>query len=81
MDTYKKYPKIMGLIVEIGVRQADLAVRLGINPSLLNAFLRGRRSMPDGLEARIHSTLDLLESAERAADEARQRVLAGEVDD
>ena len=79
MDTYQIYPKIIGRIAEIGVVQADVAVRLGIHPTLLNAILRGRRPMPKGLEARIHRTLDILERAERAADEARARVLA-EVD-
>ena len=34
--------------------------------------------MPEGFAARVHETLDQLEAAERAADEARERVMSGE---
>ena len=43
-------------------------------------YLRGRRPMPEGFEARVHATLDRLEAAERAAAETRKRVLAETVD-
>ena len=76
MDTYRTYPKLIGRIAEIGVVQADVAVHLGIHPTLLNAMLRGRRSMPEGFEERVHAALDRLEAAEKAAEEARERVLA-----
>ena len=76
MDIYRTYPKLIGRIAEIGVVQADVAVHLGIHPTLLNAILRGRRPMPEGFEARVHATLDRLETAEQAAQEARERVLA-----
>lgn len=78
MDTYKKYTKIIGRIAELGLVQADVATRLDMHPTMLNHILRGRRPMPEGMEARIHAALDRLEAAERAADEARARVLAGE---
>ena len=76
METHRTYPKLIGRIAEIGVVQADVAVHLGIHPTLLNAMLRGRRPMPEGFEARIHATLDRLEAAEKAGTEARERVLA-----
>ena len=66
---------IRGRIAEIGIVQADLATHLGIHESLLNAHLRGRRPMPEGLEEHIHSTLDLMERAKRAGREAEQRVM------
>ena len=78
MDIYRTYPKLIGRIAEIGVVQADVAVHLGIHPTLLNAMLRGRRPMPEGFEERVNATLDRLEAAEKAAQEARARVLAGE---
>ena len=34
--------------------------------------------MPEGFEDKVRRTLDRLEAAERAAEEARQRVLAGD---
>ena len=76
LTTYQPYPKIMGRIAEIGIRQADLAVALDIHPTLLNAILRGRRSAPLDFEARVNAVLDRLEAAEQAANEARARVLA-----
>ena len=66
---------IRGRIAQIGIVQADLATYLGINETQLNAYLRGRRSMPEGLEESIHSTLDLIERAKRAGREAEQRVM------
>ena len=78
MDIYRGYPKILGRMAEIGVLQADLAVLLGMHPTLLNAILRGRRPAPPDFEARLNATLDRLEAAEKAAQEARERVLAGE---
>ena len=49
----------------------------GIDRSLLSRYLRGLRKPPEGFEARLNATLDRLEAAERAANEARERVLAG----
>ena len=77
MQTYRPYPKILGRMAEIGVMQADLAVHLGMHPTLLNAILRGRRPAPPDFEARVNSILDKLEAAERAAQQARERVMAG----
>ena len=60
----------------MGLTQERVAVALGIDPSLLGRYLRGIRPMPKGMEAKIHATLDRIERAERAAQEARERVLA-----
>ncbi len=69
--------RIRGRIAEVGVRQADLAAQIGVNETLLNAILRGRRPMPAGFEDRVKTALDQFEAAERAAEEARERVLGG----
>ena len=61
----------------MGIRYVDLAEYLGIHPTLLSAYMNGRREPPEGFEARLNTTLDRLEAAERAATEARERVLAG----
>ena len=50
---------------------------MGIDRSLLSRYLRGLRKPPEDFEARLNATLDRLEAAERAATEARERVLAG----
>ena len=69
--------KVNGRIAELRLRQADVAARLAMHPTLFNAYLRGRRPAPDSFTTRVHAVLDLLEAAERAAQEARERVLAG----
>ena len=77
-QTKRTYPKLVGRIAELGLVQADLAVQLGIHPTLLNAFLRGRRPMPEGMEERIQAALDRLERAKAAAAAEYRRVLAEE---
>ena len=66
---------LRGRMAELGVTQQDLADALGINPTLLNHILKGRRTPPADFEARVTAALDRLEQAERAADRARQKVL------
>lgn len=63
-------------IVRRGLRQRDVATQLGIDPTALNMILNGHRPPPEGFEDRLPAALDLLEAAERAASEARERVLA-----
>ena len=67
---------IHGRIAELGIRQADLAAHLGIHETLLNAYLRGRRRMPSGMEARIRAALDDLEEEQRVAAEAVRKLRA-----
>ena len=76
VGSYRRYPKLIGRIVELGLRQADLAVRLDIHPTLFNAILRGRREAPEDFEERVVAELDLQEAAEKAAQEARERFMA-----
>ena len=64
-------------MAEIGVAQQDVAQQLGISVTSLNLYLNGRRRPPVDFEPRVLAALDLLERAERAADEARRRVLEG----
>ena len=64
-------------VILLGYTQEQVAVALGIDPSLLGRYLRGIRPMPDGFATRAHAVLDRLAEAERAAQEARERVLAG----
>ena len=48
---------LRGRIAEVGVTQHDLAVRLGINPTLLNHILKGRRDAPPDFEQRVNKVL------------------------
>ena len=68
--------RIRGRIAEVGCRQADIAQTVGINETLLNTFLRGRRPMPEGMEARIHAALDEMEEEQRVAAEAVEKLRA-----
>lgn len=64
-------------VARAGATQEVLARRVRIAPSLLSRYLRGRRPTPPEVLDRIHTQLDVLESAEQAAVAARSRVLAG----
>ena len=63
-------------LAALGIPQERIALELGIDRSLLSRYLRGLRKPPEGFMERLEATLDRLEAAERAADEARARVLA-----
>ena len=66
-----------GRIALLGIPQERVALEMGIDRSLFSRYLRGLRKPPEGFEARVNATLDRLEAAEKAATEARERVLAG----
>ncbi len=66
---------LRGRLAELGVTQQDLANAMGINPTLLNHILKGRRTPPADFERRATAALDRLGEAEQAADTARQKVL------
>ena len=53
-----------------------VAGEVGMHYTQLSRILNERQPMPKGFEGRVHSALDRLEAAERAAAEARARVLA-----
>ena len=55
-----------------------MAELVGIEPTLFSRYINGRRKPPPDFEARVMKALNLLERAEAAAREARERVLAGE---
>ena len=71
----KKHTKLLGRISELGLRQADLAAYLEMNPTTLNGILNGRRPTPENFESHISKTLDRFERAEHAAEEARDKVM------
>ena len=65
-------------IARSGISQERVAIAAGFEPTLFSRILRGLRTTPNGFEARVSNALDRLEAAERAAEEARQRVLKGD---
>ena len=67
--------RLRGRLAELGVTQQDLADHLGINPTLLNHILKGRRPPPPDFFEKVNVALDRLERAEKAAQEAKERVL------
>ena len=68
--------KIRGRIAEAGVRRRDVAHAIGYSESMFSLILQGDRTMPPDFEARVHTALERLEAAEKAAQVARARVLA-----
>ncbi len=64
-------------MTRLSLSQERLARIIGMHPSLLTRYFRGDRPSPVGFKARINAALDKLEAAEKAASEARERVLAG----
>lgn len=60
------------------VRHLDIANHLGIHPSLLSAILNERRELLPDFEQRTTKAVDVLEEAEKSAQEAPQRVQAGQ---
>ena len=70
--------KIKSELFRRGIHQRQVAQMMNIEASVFSRIMRGVRPMPEGMEARIYAALDRLEAAERAADEARRRVLDGD---
>ena len=68
--------KIKGRIAEAGVRRRDVAHAVGYSESMFSLILQGDRTMPPDFESRVRTATDRLEAAEKAAQEARERVLA-----
>ena len=65
-------------IARLGISQERVALAAGYDPTVFSRILRGLRPAPPDFEERVNATLDRLEAAEKAAQEARERVLAGE---
>ena len=74
----KRATDLSGRMSQFGFTQERVALVAGYDPTVFSRYLRGlRKPSPDFVE-RINATLSRLEAAERAAQEARERVLAGE---
>ena len=56
--------------------QESVAHVMGIHPALFSRILRDLRAMPEDFEERAIEAIDLLKRAERAAQEAREKILA-----
>ena len=69
--------EIKARLARLGISQERLARILGIHPSLLTRYFRGDRPPPADFREKVNAALDKLEAAEKAAQEARERVLAG----
>ena len=67
---------IAARIVKLGLSQRKLAAMLRVSQPALNAWLNGYTPPPAAFAARATKILDLFEEAERAADAAREEVLA-----
>ena len=69
---------IKARIFQLGISQERVALTAGYDPTLFSRILNGIRPTPPDFVERVNATLDRLEAAEKAAHEARDRVLAGE---
>ena len=76
MGMFQKHQHLLTRIYELGLTQDEVAHAVGYEPSLLNRYLNGRRNPPPDFETKVKTALDKLEKAEKAAQEARERVLA-----
>ena len=68
---------IRARLATLGVPQHALAAALGVSQATLSLWLNGYREPPAEFEAEAAEALDVLEQAERAAAEARAKVLGG----
>ena len=80
MATIPAIRKLRGRIAEVGVKRQDIALQMGISESLFSLYINGRRQPPENFEERVLAALDVLFEAQRAAQEAWDRVLAESLD-
>ena len=71
------FAEIRTRIFQLGISQERVALAAGYDPALFSRILNGIRPTPPDFVERVNATLDKLEAAEKAANEARERVLAG----
>ena len=64
-------------IKELGVKQRDVAIQLGMNISYFNRLLNEKTPAPANFELRLSLALTVLARAELEADKARHKVLSG----
>ena len=62
-------------IFQLGISQERVAQAAGYDPTLFSRYLRGLRPPPPGFFEKVNTALDRLEAAEKAAQEAREKVL------
>ena len=62
-------------IVRLGIRQEQVAEAAGYESTLFSRYLNGRRRPPPDFFEKVNAALDLLEAAEKAAQEAKEKVL------
>lgn len=67
--------EIRGRIARIGVTHRRVAVLSGYDHTAFSRWLAGYRQPPKAFFEKVTQTLDALETAEMAADEARRKVL------
>ena len=63
-------------IASSSATQEAIAAQVGYDPTVFSRILRGLRRRPADFEDRVYEAIDVLECADVAAEEARQRVLA-----
>ena len=70
------FSRLRGRIAEAGLKRQDLAALLGYSETMFSLYLNGRRPAPPDFDAQVYAAIDRLERAEKAGQEARDRVLA-----
>ena len=76
MITGSRLKKLRGRIAMAGVKQRDLAKLAGYSETMFSLYLNGLRPAPPDFENRVNAALDKLVRAEKAAQKAREKVLA-----
>ena len=69
--------RIKTRIIQLGIRQEQVADEAGYESTLFSRYLNGRRPPPTDFFEKVNAALDRLEAAKKAANEAWERVLAG----
>ncbi len=59
----------------LGISQERVAQAAGYDPTLFSRYLRGLRPPPPDFFEKVNAALDRLERAEKAAQEAKEKVL------
>ena len=77
MKMEKSMKRLKIRIVQAGSTQGRLGVAMGIDPGMISRIMAGLRAAPPDFEKNAIKTLKLLEQAQKAADDARLRVMKG----
>ena len=71
-----EFCSIRGLIAEARLKKHEVAELAGYSETMFSLYINGRRQPPAGFKEKVERAIDRLMKAERAAQEARDRVLA-----